>query len=105
MNGTTGSWDASPVIVRRERRRERAHRLVRRSTMIMPANVPPFVDKAYMREADAILLDLEDSIPESEKDAAGEAARAAIPSVGRGGSDVLVRVNRPYELLVRDLDA
>ena len=44
----------------------------RRSSLILPVNVPRFVEKAALRGADAIVLDLEDSVPPAEK-----AARAA----------------------------
>ena len=40
-----------------------ARQMVRRSSLIMPVNVPAFVEKAHLRGADAICLDLEDSIP------------------------------------------
>jgi len=39
----------------------------RRSSLILPVNVPRFVEKAYARGADAIVLDLEDSVPTQEK--------------------------------------
>ena len=41
--------------------------IVRRSSLIMPVNQPRFVEKAYLRGADAIVLDLEDSVPPAEK--------------------------------------
>jgi len=34
-----------------------------RSLLYVPANVPRFIEKAHTRGADAILLDLEDSVP------------------------------------------
>jgi citrate lyase subunit beta / citryl-CoA lyase len=73
--------------------------------MTVPANVPAFVEKAHLRGADALTLDLEDSIPPHQKADARGIARDAIKVVGRGGADVLVRINKPYELAVRDLDA
>ena len=79
--------------------------LVRRSTLILPANVPRFVEKAHTRGADAICLDLEDSVLPRDKAAARDALAAAVPQAGRGGADVLVRINRPWELAYRDLDA
>ncbi len=89
----------------REAQFERARRLVRRSSLIMPVNVPKFVERAYARGADAIVLDLEDSIPPAEKANARTLVREAIPLAGRGGADVLVRINKPFELAVEDLDA
>ena len=43
-------------------------RAVRRSTLILPVNIPRFVEKAYQRGADAIVLDLEDAVPWAEKE-------------------------------------
>ena len=34
----------------------------RRSSLILPVNIQRFVEKAYTRGADAIVLDLEDSV-------------------------------------------
>ena len=80
-------------------------RIVRRSSLIMPVNVPRFIEKAHLRGADAIVLDLEDSIPMAEKAAARKLVREAVPLVARGGADVLVRINKPFDLAVADLDA
>lgn len=80
-------------------------RLVRRSTLILPVNVPRFVEKAHLRGADAIMLDLEDSVPEAEKAAARRLLPEAARSVGRGGGDVLVRLNKPLRHVIPDLDA
>jgi citrate lyase subunit beta/citryl-CoA lyase len=79
--------------------------LVRRSTLILPANVPRFVEKAHTRGADAICLDLEDAVLPADKAAARAALATAVPQVARGGADVLVRINRPWELAYPDLDA
>jgi citrate lyase subunit beta/citryl-CoA lyase len=82
-----------------------ARQMVRRSSLIMPVNVPAFVEKAHLRGADAICLDLEDSIPPAEKERARTLVKDAIPLVARGGADVLVRINRPWDLGRDDLDA
>ena len=42
-------------------------RLVRRSSLIFPVNVNRFTEKAYTRGADCIVMDLEDSVPLTEK--------------------------------------
>lgn len=55
-----------------------------RSLLYVPANVPRFIEKAHTRGADAIMLDLEDSVPVSEKAAAREAVTAAAAQVRRG---------------------
>jgi citrate lyase subunit beta/citryl-CoA lyase len=79
--------------------------LVRRSTLIVPVIKPRFVEKAHLRGADAIQLDLEDSVPAHRKAEAREALAGAVAQVGRAGADVLVRINRPWELAYPDLDA
>ncbi|WP_375457947.1 HpcH/HpaI aldolase/citrate lyase family protein [uncultured Enterovirga sp.] len=77
-----------------------------RSALFVPANVERFVAKATERGADALIIDLEDSIPLGQK----EAARALVPDIvarfrATGRSDVMVRINQPLELAVRDLEA
>jgi citrate lyase subunit beta/citryl-CoA lyase len=80
-------------------------RLVRRSSLIFPANMQRFVEKAYTRGADCVLMDLEDSVPESEKENARALIRDSIPVVGKGGGDVAVRINRPISQATEDLEA
>jgi citrate lyase subunit beta / citryl-CoA lyase len=77
----------------------------RRSSLILPVNVPRFVEKAYTRGADAVVLDLEDSVPVQEKAAARRLVRDALALAGRGGAEVLVRVNNDPALLADDLEA
>jgi citrate lyase subunit beta / citryl-CoA lyase len=76
-----------------------------RSMLFVPVTVEKFVNTAADRGADGIILDLEDSIAPSQKDRARTLIADAIPRVARNGADVLVRVNRPWRLLVRDLEA
>ncbi len=80
-------------------------RTVQRSMLILPVNVPRFVEKAYMRGADAILLDLEDGVPLQEKAQAREALPESVAMAGKGGADVLIRVNNEPGLLRGDVDA
>lgn len=79
--------------------------VVRRSRLIMPANAPKFVEKAWQRNADAVVLDLEDSVPQAEKATTRELIKSQVQLVGKGGSDVLVRVNHDERWLQADLDA
>jgi citrate lyase subunit beta / citryl-CoA lyase len=79
--------------------------IVRRSSLIMPVNQPRFVERAYLRGADAIVLDLEDSVPPAEKGRARTTVKDAIPVAARGGADVFVRINKPVEMMVEDLEA
>lgn len=75
-----------------------------RSQLIVPVNVEKFVASAHARGADAIILDLEDSIPPSEKAAARGMVADAARRCGAGGADILVRVNQPLQLAVRDIE-
>ena len=79
--------------------------LVRRSSLIFPINVPRFVEKASTRGADCIIMDLEDSVPHTEKAAARTLVKDYIPIVGRGGGDVAVRINAPINEAKKDLEA
>jgi len=78
---------------------------LRRSTLILPVNIPRFVEKAHLRGADAVILDLEDAVPLHEKATARKLVRDAIPHVARGGAEVLVRVNNDTALLTEDVEA
>jgi citrate lyase subunit beta/citryl-CoA lyase len=76
-----------------------------RSLLFIPANVERFLAKAGQSGADAIILDLEDSIAPSEKAAARAALAQAVATVAATGLDVVVRINRPWRLTIRDLEA
>lgn len=76
-----------------------------RSLLYVPVNVEKFVDKAHTRGADVIQLDLEDAVPPSEKDKARTLVEKNAARVRRGGADVVVRINQPLALAVRDLEA
>lgn len=75
-----------------------------RSLMYVPVNVDKYVDKAHTRGADVIQLDLEDSVPPAAKAQARTLVEKAAAKVRRGGADVVVRINRPLALAVRDLE-
>lgn len=76
-----------------------------RSLLYVPVNVERYVDKAHTRGADCIQLDLEDSVPASEKDRARALVHDAARRVRKGGADVVVRINRPLAMAVRDIEA
>ena len=78
---------------------------IRRSTLILPVNIPRFVEKAYLRGADAIMLDLEDAVPAKEKENARKLIKDSLSLAGRGGAEVFVRVNKDPDLLPQDLRA
>src|SRR4030042_75095 len=81
------------------------NRMIRRSTLILPVNIPRFVEKAYQRGADAILLDLEDAVPPAEKANARKLIKDSIPVAARGGAEVGVRINKDASLLSLDVEA
>jgi citrate lyase subunit beta/citryl-CoA lyase len=76
-----------------------------RSSLYVPVNVEKYVAKAHQRGADAIILDLEDSIPVADKANARKLVPEAASHVAQNGADVVVRINRPLELAVRDIEA
>lgn len=55
-----------------------------RSLLFVPVLAERFVAKAHTRGADAIILDLEDSIVPANKSAARAAVAAAVPRVAQG---------------------
>ena len=76
-----------------------------RSLLFVPVTREKFVATAHRRGADAIILDLEDSVPESDKQRGRTLVAAAAQEVGKGGADVLVRINRPWQHAFRDIEA
>ena len=66
-----------------------------RTLLFVPGHKPGWADKAVKAGADAIVLDLEDSVPEAEKAAARRQVRDSIERLrGTGaGAGLLVRVN------------
>jgi len=66
-----------------------------RSLLYVPANNRRFIDKAHTRGADAVILDLEDSVPGPERARARAMLKDSARLVGGSGADVVVRVNRP----------
>jgi len=72
-----------------------------RSLLFLPASNPRAVEKARGLDADMIILDLEDSVPEDSKAAAREAAVAAT-GAGFGERPVAIRVNPTGSLFYGD---
>jgi citrate lyase subunit beta/citryl-CoA lyase len=75
-----------------------------RSLLYVPVNVEKFIDKAHTRGADVLQLDLEDAVPPAEKEKARTLVERNAARVRRGGADVVVRINQPLSLAVRDLE-
>lgn len=76
-----------------------------RSMLFVPLTRPRFIEKAADAGADAVILDLEDSVAPADKERARTLLADAAKAVSRNGADVVVRVNRPWRLLIRDLEA
>jgi citrate lyase subunit beta/citryl-CoA lyase len=64
-----------------------------RSLLYVPAHAERFIVRAHERGADAIIVDLEDAVPEAEKDRAREGLRKTVAQVGQAGTAVFVRIN------------
>ena len=75
-----------------------------RTLLYVPVNVEKVIDKAHTRGADVIQLDLEDAVPHAEKAHARTLVQKNAARVRRAGADVLVRINRPIALAVRDIE-
>lgn len=67
---------------------------LRRSRLYLPGNEPKFFLNAALHKPDGIILDLEDSVAPSEKDAARILVRNALRAVDFYGCERIVRVNQ-----------
>src|SRR6187402_1180750 len=65
----------------------------RRSALYMPGTNARAIEKARTLPADAVILDLEDSVAPDAKERAREEVRAAVKAGGFGGREVVVRIN------------
>lgn len=73
-----------------------------RSIMTVPVIVQRFIDKAPDVGADVLCMDLEDSVPPSEKANARPLARQAIETMRRTGYALYIRVNGFWTGLIED---
>ncbi|MEO7854734.1 MAG: CoA ester lyase [Rubrivivax sp.] len=76
-----------------------------RSILFVPAVSDRFVESAFRQPADLLQIDLEDSVGPLQKDEARARAGGIADRFAAAGRDVSVRVNRPWRMLVRDLEA
>ena len=67
---------------------------LRRSRLYLPGNEPKYFINAGLHEPDGIILDLEDSVAPSQKDAAQLLVRNALRSVDFYGGERMVRINQ-----------
>lgn len=84
----TLSLHATQKITASERDRQR------RSRLYLPGNEPKFMLNAGLHHPDAIILDLEDSVAPSEKDAARWLVRCALQAIDFGACERMVRINQ-----------
>ena len=77
---------------------------LRRSRLYLPGNEPKFMVNALLHGADCIILDLEDAVHPSEKDAARLLVRNALRTLDFGAAERMVRIN-PLPLGSEDLQA
>ncbi|HEY1689115.1 MAG TPA: CoA ester lyase [Solirubrobacteraceae bacterium] len=64
-----------------------------RSTLFVPATRPQWLERAVDSPADAIIVDLEDAVPEPAKQTARRNAEAYLHTLIDAGRDVYVRIN------------
>lgn len=69
-------------------------RRLRRSRLYLPGNDPKYMINAGLYGADAVILDLEDSVHPAEKDSARALVAAAIRHLDFGDAEVMVRINQ-----------
>ena len=73
---------------------------IRRSRLYLPGNQPKLFPNAGLHKPDGIILDLEDSVAPTEKDAAQLVVRNSLRSINFYGAERMVRINQ----LPRGLD-
>ncbi|MCB9250719.1 MAG: HpcH/HpaI aldolase/citrate lyase family protein [Ignavibacteriales bacterium] len=66
----------------------------RRSRLYLPGNEPKFYPNAGLHKPDGIILDLEDSVAPTEKDAAQLIIRNALRAINFYGAERMVRINQ-----------
>jgi citrate lyase subunit beta / citryl-CoA lyase len=67
---------------------------LRRSRLYLPGNEPKYFVNAALHGPDAVILDLEDSVPPTEKDAARILVRNTLEAVDFNGCERMVRINQ-----------
>jgi citrate lyase subunit beta/citryl-CoA lyase len=67
---------------------------LRRSRLYLPGNEPKYFINAGLHAPDAVILDLEDSVPFAEKDVARLLVRNALRAVDFGAAERMVRINQ-----------
>ena len=78
---------------------------LRRSRIDLPGNRPRMIQKGPLLGADAVILDLKDSVIPEEKEAARFLVTHAIRSINFGETEVMVRINPLSTCGLEDLAA
>jgi len=73
--------------------------------LFVPASSDRFLESALRRPTDCIQLDLEDSVAPDLKDSARQRVGELADRAAAAGYDVVVRINRPWRLMIRDIEA
>ncbi len=68
--------------------------LVRRSVLVVPMLDRDAVARSWSHNADAVVLDIADTVPDPERQTARSLAREAVAMARRGGAEVFVRITR-----------
>ncbi len=76
----------------------------RRSRLYLPGNEPKFMLNVRIHQPDAVILDLEDSVPAEDKDAAMLLVRNALVALDFGACERMVRIN-PLPAGLEEIDA
>lgn len=69
-----------------------------RSFLFVPGNKPTWIDKAIQAKADALILDLEDSVPPANKAEARDIVKSKLAWLAEQGQRTWVRINRSPHL-------
>ncbi len=74
-----------------------------RSHLYAPGNNPRLLDKVFLADADAVILDLEDAVPPLEKSRARDlVAETVRHHAGRNHPPIFVRINHPSSGFAQD---
>ncbi len=69
--------------------------MFRRSQLYVPGNNPHMIQKSIASEADSVILDLEDSVPTTEKITARSLVGRSASELDWRGKEICVRINSP----------
>jgi len=78
----------------KSKKQKTAKERLRRSRLYLPGNEPKFFPNAGLHKPDAVILDLEDSVAPTEKDAAQLLVRNTLRATDFYGCEIMVRINQ-----------